>query len=61
MKEPDLQNIPVGENLESVRKLREAFNSAFPELPALDYSAIELRVLAGLTEEEIADFLKGPP
>jgi DNA polymerase I-like protein with 3'-5' exonuclease and polymerase domains len=61
VRDPPLQNIPVRENLETVRKLREAFNSALPELPVLDYSATELRILAGLTEEEIADFLKGPP
>ncbi len=50
--EPNLQNIPI--RMEEARKIRKAFVSRSPEsfLLASDYSQIELRILAHLSEDQ---------
>lgn len=50
--DPNLQNIPV--RLEEGRKIRQAFTSSHPEwkIFASDYSQIELRVMAHISDDE---------
>ncbi|UNC91596.1 DNA polymerase I [Candidatus Contubernalis alkaliaceticus] len=50
--EPNLQNIPI--RMEEARKIRKAFVSQSPEsfLLASDYSQIELRILAHISEDQ---------
>lgn len=57
---PNQQHIPIKTELSE--RLRKAFHEAEPkELFMKDFSAVELRIIGNMTDEEIESFLKGPP